>query len=189
MHILARPYAGVPGSRVLARSCASNSTFTGISSPAASCFAADAVSSTSPRSIAPTSDVDSPVRLPSSGWVRPRRMRQSAGYRSSTGTATTSSMDAPRDATTRARMSTVGVLTPDSQWYRVVNPTLAVRARSWRVRPLPSRSARSALPENPRRTRRLTPSRLLRGNGSRPATLPHLCICATSGTECSNGIT
>lgn len=189
MHIRAHPYAGVPGSRVLARSCASNSTLAGISSPAASCLAADAVSSTSPRSIAPTSDVDSPVRLPSSGWVRPRRMRQSAGYRSSTGTATTSSIDAPRAPTTRARMSTVGVLTPDSQWYRVVSPTRAFRARSWRVRPLSSRSARNASPEKPRRTRRLTPRRLVRDNGSRPATLPHLCVCVTCRTECSNGIT
>lgn len=189
MHILARPYAGVPGSRVLARSCAAASTSTEMASPAASWRAVGPVSSTSPRSIAPTSDVDSPVRLPNSGCVRPRMMRQSAGYRSSTGTETTSSIDAPRDATTRARMSTVGVLTPVSQWYSVVNPTRDVRARSWRVKPRPSRSARNASPEKPRRTRRLTPSRLARDNGSRPATLPHLFICVTSGTECTNGIT
>ena len=172
MHDSSR-YAGVPGSRARARSCAAANSAVEIPRALASASAVRSVNWVSPRSIAPTIDVEIPARLPSSGCVSPRSTRQSPGNRAVGSTKTTSEMSRPRAVITRPSTSTLGVLTPCSQWYSVVTPTRAMRARSLRASDCDSLSSRSASPEKPLRTRRLTRTACSRGPRTCSDTLPH----------------
>lgn len=145
--------AGSPRGRLRTRSYAATTRGTGYRKTSATLDAVEPPSRLWPRSNAPMYWGLTPTSLASAPWVRPREVRRSPRYSSSSATKTKSLIGRPSSSAQRASESMRGCDCPRSHCEYVEDATPTRRATSAPLRPMARRRARSCSGAKPRSRR------------------------------------